>query len=1040
MRTSIKANCLNTDKCSGYSFKKQFYLSICLLATGLFLGMTGHTQIPSQCGSPGCTSNDVRVTKARISDQSGNYFVCTGNQDVSGAWLHLFVTTNTKRTGVFVSLTINVVSGGDTTRTNLPYCFAGRQLNGVDNDLGVALPNGIFKCGSEVFLTNIFTAWGTGTSDFCGNSTGIMCPSTPSKCRFITGEVIKVQTNPCDVPSNVSITPSSDSKCAGESASFTVNFGNNQSATIQWEVSTDNGSTWTAISNASSTTLTLANVQASTNPYQYHAIVTNHTSDQLGTHDCPTTSAPVTLTVYPTSVGGTVSPVQTICSGSQPDNDLTLSGKTGTVVKWQKSTDNFVSNITDITGTATLTTLSKTTIGALSSDTWFRAVVQSGTCPAANSSAIKITVNPATVAGSLGTAQTICSGSQPNSLTLTGNTGNVVKWQKSTSSDFTTGVTDLAITSTTLASADIGTLAGDTWFRAVVKSGVCPAVNSNSVKITVDQPTNAGTLATAHHVCSGSTSGQLSLSGNTGAIVKWESSVTSNSTGFSAIPNTAGLSSFTSGALTQTTWFRVVVKSGVCTEANSNVIEITVDPTSTGGTVSPDQTLCSGSQLSSNLILTSSTGNVVKWQKSTNNFASNVTDIDNTTTTLTATAIGPLTQDTWFRAIVQSGVCPQAVSSVVKITVDETPSTATVGGTQNLCGTLTSSGLGGNTPTVGSGTWSKQSGPGTVSFNPGASTPNATATVSTAGTYVFRWTISNGTCTASAKDITVNYFNKPGQPTADVVQPTCSVTTGTITVTSESSGLTFSINSTNPSDFTNTNGIFSGLSAGDYTVRAKNADGCISDGITKTINKAPDATPAANVVFLTNPSCSSSTGTLKVVMAQGNAEYDNTVYEFSNDGTKFVSNPVFAFTAGQGYNITVRKISDHSCTATTSCSGEVQEITNTQITTSTQRVFNGTAETSKIMESKTRVVAYPNPYNDKVKFLVTSLESGKGSLEVYNMLGQKIKTVYQGQISAGSQSFEMSVPVPQRSSLIYVLKIGDKQVSGKLLQMNQQRD
>ena len=73
MRTSIKANCLNTDKCSGYSFKKQFYLSICLLATGLFLGMTGHTQIPSQCGSPGCTSNDVRVTKARISDQSGNY-------------------------------------------------------------------------------------------------------------------------------------------------------------------------------------------------------------------------------------------------------------------------------------------------------------------------------------------------------------------------------------------------------------------------------------------------------------------------------------------------------------------------------------------------------------------------------------------------------------------------------------------------------------------------------------------------------------------------------------------------------------------------------------------------------------------------------------------------------------------------------------------------------------------------------------------------------------------------------------------------------
>jgi hypothetical protein len=57
-------------------------------------------------------------------------------------------------------------------------------------------------------------------------------------------------------------------------------------------------------------------------------------------------------------------------------------------------------------------------------------------------------------------------------------------------------------------------------------------------------------------------------------------------------------------------------------------------------------------------------------------------------------------------------------------------------------------------------------------------------------------------------------------------------------------------------------------------------------------------------------------------------------------------------------------------------------------------------------------------------------------LEVYNLLGQKVKTVYQGQITAGSQSFEMSVPLKQRSDLIYVLKIGGKQISGKLLQMN----
>ncbi len=78
---------------------------------------------------------------------------------------------------------------------------------------------------------------------------------------------------------------------------------------------------------------------------------------------------------------------------------------------------------------------------------------------------------------------------------------------------------------------------------------------------------------------------------------------------------------------------------------------------------------------------------------------------------------------------------------------------ADAGPPQNICGNL-STVLAGNTPASGSGTWTKVSGPGTVSFNPNANTPNATATVSQFGTYVLKWTIANGIFCSSSDDVT----------------------------------------------------------------------------------------------------------------------------------------------------------------------------------------------------------------------------------------------------------------------------------------------
>lgn len=97
----------------------------------------------------------------------------------------------------------------------------------------------------------------------------------------------------------------------------------------------------------------------------------------------------------------------------------------------------------------------------------------------------------------------------------------------------------------------------------------------------------------------------------------------------------------------------------------------TVNAASVGGMVSSGQTICNGNT-PAGLSLSGHTGNVIKWQRSTTaDFSANVIDIANTTATLTGTAIGALTQTTYFRAVVQSNQCSQAFSGIAAITVGD---------------------------------------------------------------------------------------------------------------------------------------------------------------------------------------------------------------------------------------------------------------------------------------------------------------------------------------------------------------------------------
>jgi hypothetical protein len=84
-----------------------------------------------------------------------------------------------------------------------------------------------------------------------------------------------------------------------------------------------------------------------------------------------------------------------------------------------------------------------------------------------------------------------------------------------------------------------------------------------------------------------------------------------------------------------------------------------------------------------------------------------------------------------------------------------------------------------------------------------------------------------------------------------------------------------------------------------------------------------------------------------------------------------------------------------------------------------------------------QVSAYPNPYKDAVKFTIQSKVSGQAELVIYNSLGQRVKTIYNGYIQANrSQVVDYKTPSPAQGNLIYVLTIGGKQVTGKLLKLD----
>ena len=93
-----------------------------------------------------------------------------------------------------------------------------------------------------------------------------------------------------------------------------------------------------------------------------------------------------------------------------------------------------------------------------------------------------------TVAGTVSADQHVCANSTPNTIILNGYNGQILYWQKSNDSNFTTTENISNITNQ-LAGAQFGNITNTTYYRAVVQNGTCEQLYSTYATIYVDSTT-----------------------------------------------------------------------------------------------------------------------------------------------------------------------------------------------------------------------------------------------------------------------------------------------------------------------------------------------------------------------------------------------------------------------------------------------------------------------------------------------------------------------------------------------------------------------
>lgn len=281
-----------------------------------------------------------------------------------------------------------------------------------------------FKDGMAISDTGKFTGTNTDTlrisgidSTYAGNYYCI----ADNECSGGTQSAIASLTL---LPSPViTIQPQSENICFGEAYTITISAtGGDGTIHYQWQKSDFSGAIWTDIGGDSAS----YNTGVLFDTTYYRVIVSS------GEGECShVTSNEVMVAVYNQLIGGTIGSNQSICFESKPEsftNDTSPSGGTGLTYQW------FYDNGAGWIPIPEATQLTYSDTNNLLSDTYYRRLTTSEEgCGSSNSNIITVSVYDMLDGGIIGSNQTICYNSIPETFTNDtspgGGVGLTYQWQ-----------------------------------------------------------------------------------------------------------------------------------------------------------------------------------------------------------------------------------------------------------------------------------------------------------------------------------------------------------------------------------------------------------------------------------------------------------------------------------------------------------------------------------------------------------------------------------------------------------------------------------
>jgi len=391
-------------------------------------------------------------------------------------------------------------------------------------------------------------------------------------------------------------------------------------------------------------------------------------------------------------------------------------------------------------GAATITTPSafNSTVTGMADGTYqFIWTISQGICTVSRDT-VMITISAAATAANAGTDQNVCG--TTTTLAAIAATVGTGSWSQVTGPGGVTITTPSAYNSTVT-----GLTEGVYTFRWTITNEAC-AGSSDDVQINVSVPPTTADAGADQFKCGSITTTTMAANTPTVGTGYWSLESGPNTP---TITTPSSPSTGITGLITGTYVFRWNILSGPFCPPSSDDVNITITPNANAGS---DQTLC-------NVTTTTLTGNintsgVWAFVSGPNTPVITPGPIPNVAY-VSGMITGPPVYIFKYTIPATAG-CLETIDNV-QVTNSGLPTTSVAGPDQNLCN-VTGWTMAANTPSIGTGSWSKIVGTGTPTFTPGITSPTAVVSNATAQTYIYEWRITNGAC-ISADRVTINISN-----------------------------------------------------------------------------------------------------------------------------------------------------------------------------------------------------------------------------------------------------------------------------------------